>query len=336
METRRAIWTTSRALLLWLCPVTLATAQEESSEPPPPVAEKPSQVPEEKVRAATTEIAPTITEESLHRHVRALASDDFMGRGAGTEGAKLTLAYLTQRWKAAGILPKGTKGFEQPFTEKGKDMANLVGWIEGTDEELRDEFVVIGAHFDHLGERGGKIYNGADDNASGCAVMTEVGAAIKAQGGCRRSILLIAFDGEEIGLRGSRYYANNPTVDKDSIVAMVNMDMVSRGETGDVRACGTPYSPELKRAIEAAATLADLKLHYDHEREWKSASDHASFAKVGVPWLYVGVIDHPDYHKHTDDADKSNKPKMLRIARLIYLAVTHVADQDGRPSLVKK
>lgn len=288
------------------------------------------------VEGGTQTIAPTISEESLHRHVRVLASEDFMGRGAGTEGAALAAAYLVQRWSASGIAPKGTDEYMQPFTERNKKLANVVGWIRGTDEVLRDEFVILGAHYDHLGQHGEIVFNGADDNASGCAVMTEVASAIATEGGCRRSILVIAFDSEERGLRGSRYYATNPTVDKDAIAAMINMDMVSRGETGDVRACGTPYSPELKRALEAAAPKAGLTLHYDHEEKWKSASDHASFAKVGVPWLYIGVLDHEDYHKATDDADKSNKEKMLRIARMVYLLVKDVANQDGRPMLREK
>ena len=267
-----------------------------------------------------------ITKTRLLTHIEALASEDFEGRGAGTEGGRMGAAYVEQQFEALGLAPKGTRKFRQAFKGRGKKMMNVVGLLKGYDETLSKEYVVIGAHFDHLGVRREKTYPGADDNASGCAAMFEVARAFTDGGKPARSVLFIGFDGEEIGLLGSRHFVKKPTVPKKRIVAMFNLDMVGRGETGDVRVCGTPYSSRLKAIVEAAAPRVDLKLHYDFERQWRSASDHGPFGDAKIPFLYFGVVDHGDYHKPSDQADKINGPKIERIARLVYLTARRVAD----------
>lgn len=272
-----------------------------------------------------------VTRQRLLTHVEALASEDFEGRGAGTDGGRLGASYLIQQFESLKLTEKGTRSFRQPFTSRGKKMANVVGLLKGCDERLEDEVVVIGAHFDHLGVRRDALYPGADDNASGCAALLEVARAFTRGGPPARSVLFIGFDGEEIGLQGSKYFVKRPTVPKKDIVAMINLDMVGRGATGDVRVCGTPTSTLLKQHVESAAPRVDLKLHYDFERQWRHSSDHGPFGDADIPFLYVGVLNHPDYHKPTDVADKLNPEKMERIARLVYLVARAVADGQDRP-----
>ena len=284
--------------------------------------------PEPEAPAARPELR--ITDASLFRHLEVLASDDFLGRRAGEEGAELAAAYLIQQFRQMEFGPKGTRRYSQPFEKGKRKLFNVIARLEGTDPKLRDEHLVIGAHFDHLGQRGESIFNGSDDNASGCAGLLEVARALADDNDLRRSVLFIGFDGEEIGLLGSRHFVRKPTVDKDSIVAMINMDMISRGATDDVRVCGTKYSPLLKEIVEAQAPKVDLELHYDFERKWRRASDHGPFGDAGIPFLYFGVLDHDDYHKASDTTEKANQAKMTRIARLVYLTARAIANHDER------
>lgn len=272
----------------------------------------------------------SIEQDRLLLHVEVLAAAEFEGRGAGTEGAELAAAYLAQRLRALQLEPAGTHAFRQPFRGRGRALANVVALLPGSD--LADEVVVLGAHFDHLGRVGDRVFHGADDNASGCAALLEVARALRLGAPPRRSVLFVAFDGEEIGLLGSRHFVAHPTVARERIVAMLNLDMVGRGETGDVRVCGTPHSASLQQAVEAAAPAVGLTLHYDHERAWRNASDHAPFGDARIPFLYVGVLEHEDYHRPTDTVDKIDGEKLLRIARLVYLTVRAVADADEPPA----
>lgn len=277
----------------------------------------------------------TITEEHLLRHVKVLSDDDFEGRRAGSEGGGMAAAYMARQFEELGLEPEGTMGYRQSFRKGGKELVNIIGRLKGSDSKLRRQHVVIGAHFDHLGKRGEKVFNGADDNASGCAALIEVARALSAGKPPRRSILFIGFDGEEVGLLGSRHFLRKPTVSKKSLVAMLNLDMVSRGETGDVRVCGTPSSKLLKRVIEEQAARVELKLHYDKERQWRRLSDHGPFGDAGIPFLYFGVLDHEDYHRPTDTIDRTNGEKLVRITKLVALTLRGIADSDQRPRFKK-
>src|SRR5262245_22864680 len=155
--------------------------------------------------------------EKLAEHVKVLASDDFEGRGAGTEGDRLAIAYIEKQLRPIGRPPGGAEAYRQSFQVKGKSLTNVVARLEGSDAQLRDEYVVLGAHHDHLGKRAGKTFFGADDNASGCAALIEVAKAMKDAGAPKRSILFVAFDGEEIGLLGSKHFVSHPPVAREKI-----------------------------------------------------------------------------------------------------------------------
>jgi Zn-dependent M28 family amino/carboxypeptidase len=273
----------------------------------------------------------SIGEQRLMKHLTELSSPAYEGRGAGTPGGAKAAKYIRERFAEVGLKPAGSEGFDQAFEFEGHHLANLVGKLAGDDESLSDEVVVVGAHYDHLGIMKDEIYPGADDNASGCAALIEVARAFALEKGHRRTLLFIAFDSEEHGLLGSRYFVDHPTVPREKIVAMINLDMVSRGDPKTVQVCGASLSPDMKAMAEGAAPAVGLTLRYDFEKKWRHASDHGPFGDANIPFLYFGVEDHPDYHKPTDTADKAVGSKLERIARLTYLTALAVTNADHAP-----
>lgn len=273
--------------------------------------------------------------DDLVAHVETLAAPEYEGRLAGSEGGAKAIDYVVARFQALGLKPKGTKGFRQPFAGKnGAKCENVIGLLEGRDPKRRDEFVVVGAHHDHLGTVEDKLHPGADDNASGVAALLEIARVMKEHASAARSILFITFDSEESGLRGSRYFVENPTVDVKKIVAMINFDMVSRGALGHVCLCGKTESPEFAAIAEEAAPIVGIGVDLTHDLEWRSSSDHGSFARAKIPWLYFGVEDHEDYHKPTDTPDKIEREKIEKIARLGLLTLIGVANTESAPEYV--
>ena len=303
--------------LLLLLPGQLRNQLRDQKEPPKPVARD------------------SISAARLLPHVQLLSSDDLEGRKSGSAGAETAAAYMAQQFETLKLEPEGTMGYRQAFRQGGRTLTNIVARLKGSDPRLRRQYVVVGAHFDHLGQRGDQIYKGADDNASGCAALIEIARALTEGQPPRRSVVLIGFDGEESGLLGSKEFVRHPTVPKKSIVAMINLDMVSRGKTGDVRVCGTAHSELLKELVEGSADPAGLVLHYDREREWRHQSDHGPFGDARIPFLYFGVLDHKDYHRPSDTVEKINVEKLERITRLAYLTVRAVADHDKPPKFSK-
>ncbi len=289
-------------------------------------------------QATTLEAAvQSIGQERLMQHVETLASDEYEGRGAGTDGGKKAADYMEAAFKELKLAPKGTSEYRQAFSRGSTKMTNVIGMLEGADEKKKDEVVILGAHFDHLGTVEEKIYHGADDNASGSASLVEIARAFTLGPKPKRTILFIAFDGEEIGLLGSKHFVKNPTVKFAKIAAMVNLDMVSRGMTEELRVCGAQNSPKLKPLLEELAPKDELKLFYDFEKDphWRWGSDHAPFGDAKIPYLYFGVLDHEDYHKPTDISDKCDPEKIERIARFTYRVVSMIADLDERPTFTK-
>jgi hypothetical protein len=269
--------------------------------------------------------------EAMLRHVRYLAAPELEGRAPDTEGSQLAIAYLVRQFQGLALEGKGDDGFRQGFRRGGKTLTNVVARLEGSDPDLRDEYLVIGAHFDHLGVRDGVVHPGADDNASGCAALLEIARAMKDEGAPRRSILFVAFDGEEIGLLGAKHFVKEPPVPKKKLVAMINLDMVSRGPLEYACVCGTSESAALEAAVTASAAQLGVRVEDKYEREWRLASDHGAFAAEKIPWLYFGVEDHEDYHRPSDTADKAQPAKMEQLARFVYLVARAVADAESRP-----
>jgi len=209
--------------------------------------------------------------------------------------------------------------------------------VRGSDPQLRNEWVVIGAHYDHLGLGDpnnslskadvGKIHHGADDNASGTAGVLELAKLISAnKQSFKRSILLMTFSGEELGLFGSNHFVNNPTVPLASIAAMINMDMIGRLSNRPLNVMGTGTSPDFLGWVTDANKAVGLNLAFSsggHE-----GSDHVSFNGKRIPTLFFFSGLHSDYHRPTDDWQKIDKPGTARVAALALEFAARLAADD--------
>jgi len=217
---------------------------------------------------------------------------------------------------------------------------NTIGWIEGSDPELKDEYVVFTAHMDHVGVGspvdGDSIYNGADDDASGTVTIVELAQAFASlPEPPRRSLVFMTVSGEEKGLLGSGWYAEHPTFPMEQTVANLNLDMVGRNWPDTIVAIGKEESSlgPLVDKIAAEHPELDMAVIDDiwPEEGFYSRSDHYNFARLGVPILFFFNGTHDDYHRPSDSADKIGYDKMARIGRLLFYLGYEVATEDDRP-----
>lgn len=228
-------------------------------------------------------------------------------------------------------IPEKTVTMETTLDAERSVTQNVVGLWEGADPDLKDEFVVIGAHYDHVGVHGDSVYNGADDNASGTAGVLEIAQAFtQSNTRPKRSVLFITFAGEEKGLFGSRHYTNDPIFPLPNTVAMFNMDMISRNDTNEVAIIGSPTSSNLKAINEKANQALEMKLDYEQE-EWFLQSDHYPFYRKNIPVLFYNSKDTPDLHRPSDDPEKIIPEKMAKIGKLVFSTAWIVANQTQKP-----
>lgn len=214
---------------------------------------------------------------------------------------------------------------------------NVVGWVAGTDPELAGEVVVVGAHYDHVGvDPRGRVGHGADDNASGTAALLEIAEAF-ALVPPRRSVLLCAFAAEEDGLLGAHALLRDPPVPVASMVAMLNLDMIGRGERDEVAAIGAQKSPALRRVVERAERRSEGIREVDVRggMELWQRSDHLPFHDRGVPALFffegLPISRNGDYHTWRDTPDLVDVEKVARTARIIFDVAWILATDDERP-----
>jgi hypothetical protein len=220
-----------------------------------------------------------------------------------------------------------------------KAVRNVIGAVPGNDPDLRNEWVVIGAHYDHLGlgdrnslapSQIGQIHHGADDNASGTAGVLELAwLAAKHKQDFKRSLLFMTFAGEELGLLGSNYFTNHPTVGIEKIVAMINMDMIGRLQNDRLFIGGVGTSPNLKSWIEELNHTVGLNL--DYSDSGYGASDHMSFNIKKIPVLFFFSGLHVDYHRPSDTYDKINAEGAKKIMSLAYMMTDRIANDAQRP-----
>jgi Zn-dependent M28 family amino/carboxypeptidase len=272
----------------------------------------------------------TILAADLEQHVQRLASEDFAGRRAGSEGGRLAGEYLAGQFASFGLEGAGTGGawFQDFPLPDGGSSRNVLGMLPGSDPELSSEWILIGAHYDHLGEAdGGGYYPGADDDAGGTAVMLELAQAFAgAESAPARSILFMGFGAEEMGLVGSKYYVENPLQPLDRIVAAVNLEMMGRGDEGSLTVMLLEEMPEALRAAAIEASAAEPLTLVDGERRHLRSGDQNSFYAAGVPILcFYGGETHPDYHSVTDTADKIQSDWMESVGRLVFRTVETLA-----------
>lgn len=279
-----------------------------------------------------------ITEKNLREHVNVLASDSLEGREAGSRGGQAAATYLVEKLKEIGTQPAGVDGeFFQPFGGS-TEYRNILTLIPGTDPNLRSEYIVIGAHYDHVGYGNatnsygpfGQIHNGADDNASGCSTLIELMRAIKTSGfQPRRSLLFAFWDGEEKNLLGSKYYVAVPTVPLNQIKLAVNVDMVGRLKEDRMEVLGTRTAVGLRRFV-SDRNLEEINI--DFNWDIVADSDHYPFVQRQIPYLMPFTNKHEDYHRPSDDPERINVPGMRRIGRMMLRILTTLANADSIPS----
>ena len=280
----------------------------------------------------------------LLNDVRYLSDDRLGGRLIGSEGADSAAAYLARRFEQAG-LRAAPGGWFQPFTVQpdapaamhagigGAVGKNVIGVLPGRDPVLRNQIVIVGAHYDHLGpgnfgsldpDSTGKVHNGADDNASGTSALIYIATKLSALPPAR-TVVFIAFSGEEAGLLGSDYYVKHPLFPLAQTYAMINMDMVGRLRSDRLLVYGSATAAEFAGLLDSLNTQAhfDLKPSGDG---W-GRSDQSSFYGAGKPVLHIFTDLHEDYHRTTDDWEKINADGLLKVADFTATLVRTLADR---------
>jgi hypothetical protein len=255
--------------------------------------------------------AQKINRNTLLNDIQTLSSDSFEGRKTGSTGNLKAADYITNRFEEIG-LKSYNQNYRHPFTFRNRrneqiQGINLIGCIKGKSENV----IIISAHYDHVGINNSEIFNGADDNASGVAVIL-ASAKYFTENKPLNTLLFVAFDAEEMGLQGAYSFLNNPPIPKELIKLTINLDMVSHNDKSELYAAGTFKSPAIKDIIQNADQNTGISIKFGHDQpdmgkdDWTMQSDHGPFAKENIPFLYFGVEDHKDYHKPSDDFDNIN------------------------------
>jgi hypothetical protein len=300
--------------------------------------------------------APSLRPDStlIRRDIAYLASDALEGRLTGTPGNDSAAAYIARRYKFLGLM-EVVPGYLQHFDALSAEDAhagrteprrtqNVVAVLRGTDPTVRDEFIVVGAHFDHLGrsttfaqdpEAKDAIRNGADDNASGTAAVLEL-ARIFANSRPRRSIIFANFSGEELGLLGSQWFVSHSPVPVERIVSMINFDMVGRLKNDKLIVYGTGTASELKGMLDSAnASLDGGALNVNGIGDGYGPSDQTSFYAKDIPVLHFFTDQHEDYHRATDDVEKINAGGEARVVDLALRVVREIANRPSHLTFVR-
>lgn len=343
------------------------------------------------VSAQKAQVAkPSGLERALRKHIEYLASDKLEGRRTGEPGATVAAGYVANIFanlhlKPGVVAKNGKTGYLQPFSfvpsaalsqppaagatppeKKPVEAYNVIGILPGNDPVLKNEAIVIGAHYDHLGHGGQgslvpnstEIHHGADDNASGVAAIIELARQFAKEKNNNRTIIFIAFSGEEEGLFGSNYYVNNPVFPLDKTVAMINLDMVGRLNDLKLTIGGMGTANEWKALVEAKNIIDDMKkmeivsilsgangtgqktiypveakrFQLQLNEDGLGPSDHQSFYLKKIPVLFFFTGSHNDYHKPTDTADKINYEGEVSVVNYVAAIAKGIDQNAVRPT----
>lgn len=286
---------------------------------------------------------PVFDAETTLSLVNRLSSDDLKGRRAGTAESAQARELVVRRMIQLGLRPYASE-FEKSFTYQPEDQTeelsgvNVIGHLRGT--EGSNLAMVVSAHYDHLGEISGRVYNGADDNASGVAGMLAI-AEYFSNHPPSHDIIFVAFDAEEEGQRGSKSFVASPPVPIERIALNLNLDMISRGDNELLWISGVAHTPGLKPIVAAVVAQAPVRLRtgydsVDAPADWTLQSDHAAFFRAGLPHIYLGVEDHPDYHQPSDDFEKIDQAWFLKsVETAVMMAIEADARLDEIAALQK-
>ena len=295
-----------------------------------------------------------ITQKEIKKHISYLASERNKGRYPGTIENYRVVKYIRKGFRKADIKPIGST-YLQSFDTKLRvrrgatdtpivKTFNVVGLIEGSDSVLNKEYLVIGAHYDHLGMGGLSskkpdtvaIHHGADDNASGTTALLEIAEKLSAnKSQLKRSIVLIAFGAEEQGLLGSKYFTENPLVPLSQIKLMINMDMV--GRLSDEKQLYVGGAGTFNGGVELMRKLGeDLNLNAVVHAGGVGGSDHVSFYKKNLSVMGIHTGGHPQYHTPEDKAELINIPGQKLVCDYIYNAIIHIANDPREISYINQ
>jgi Zn-dependent M28 family amino/carboxypeptidase len=273
----------------------------------------------------TTMPVDLITQQAIYQDVKYLASDDLQGRYFRSNEARIAAKYIRDAWRNAGLTPLPNKQSMYLPVDDPRAAPNVAAMRKGSGTQ----YILITAHYDHLQPRTSgkdKIYNGADDNASGTAALLAIAKALcSLPAPLDASIVLIAFTGEEAGLVGSEHFANHGPIQPQSIRGLFNLDMISRGEPNTIFLEGTPDAPRLSLAIHRANKQVGLNIVCDKHPDWMYRSDQAPFLELGVPCVFFSVEDHEDYHRVSDHVEKIDIDLATKTAKLTFLAAVDLA-----------
>mgnify|MGYP003387862528 FL=1 len=278
-----------------------------------------------------------ITIDDFKSHITYLSSDGLRGRGSGTPGDRIAKDYIVDHFTNVESSTERMVEVQEYYVSKSRltpknkvKTYNIIATLPGNDEQLKDEYVVIGAHYDSVKNALGLIHNGADDNGSGTAMVLELFEHFASINTHKRTLVFIAFGGEELGLLGSKHYVNNPTIDLSKVQLMVNLDMVGRmDEEGNVQLGGSPSAQNFSSKLHPFFVNSKINI-IDLGKGIFSRSDHYNFYKKDIPVLFFFTGIHQDYHTATDDEDKINYNGMIEISKVVEPIVAEFANTEER------
>ena len=295
-------------------------------------------------------VAQTISEKFVKQHIYTLSNDSMQGRKAGTDGIEKAAKYIESEFNRIGLKSFNSGSFRQEFrfinprssNSELLTLSNVIGLLEGS--EMKNEYVIISAHYDHLGKKdvgdGDLIFNGANDNASGVAAVLMLAEYFKKANINKRSLLFVAFTAEEMGLVGSNYFGK--TISPDSIIAGINIEMIGKESPfGPNSAWLTGFErSNFGTIIQKNLSGSNYKLHPDPYKNYRLffRSDNASLARLGIPahTFSTSPMDKDlDYHKVTDEARTLNIETITQTIKAIAIGTESIITGEDTPSRVK-
>ena len=295
-------------------------------------------------------VAQTISEKYVKQHIYTLSNDSMQGRKAGTDGIEKAAKYIESEFKRIGLKSFNSESFRQEFrfinprssNSELLTLSNVIGLLEGS--EMKNEYVIISAHYDHLGKKdvgdGDLIFNGANDNASGVAAILMLAEYFKKAKINKRSLLFVAFTAEEMGLVGSNYFGK--TISPDSIIAGINIEMIGKESPfGPNSAWLTGFErSNFGTIIQKNLSGSNYKLHPDPYKNYRLffRSDNASLARLGIPahTFSTSPMDKDlDYHKVTDEARTLNIETITQTIKAIAIGTESIITGEDTPTRVK-
>jgi len=285
----------------------------------------------------------SVSAKAMRANLRFLASDELKGRDTPSPELDIAAAWIASQFEQAGLEPVGKDGYYQMATFRDKPVRNVIGVLKGSDPNLSATYLIVSGHYDHVGVRGTEgdtIYNGANDNGSSIVSIIELAKAFGAmKTKPKRSILFMAFWGEEKGLRGAQYYSQNPLIPLAQTVGMINLEQL--GRTDDTE------GPQVSRFAFTGFDFTDIPKTFAAEAKklgvqvdnrplgdpYFMASDNAALAAVGVPAHTISVsYEFPDYHKVSDHWDKIDYDNMAKVVKAVGLGVFALANSEKAPA----